>query len=69
MPGSAAKKARKRLRLKGFADFDGPQSFHVHGKAGPLAEGELARARAWGEDLARRLTEAESLAGETRSRS
>lgn len=66
MPGSAAKKARKRLRLKGYADFDGPQSFHVHGKAGPLAEGELARARAWGEDLARKLTEAESLAGQTR---
>ena len=29
---------------------------YAHGKAGPLAEGELARARAWGEDLARKLT-------------
>jgi len=65
VPGSAAKKARKRLRHRGFEDFDEPQSFYVHGKAGPLADGEVDRARAWGADLARRLTEAESL---TRSR-
>jgi hypothetical protein len=65
VPGSAAKKARKRLRHKGFEDFDEPRSFYVHGKAGPLADGEVDRARAWGADLARQLTEAERL---TRSR-
>jgi Flavodoxin len=62
VPGSAAKKARKRLRSKGFADLVDPESFYVHGKAGPLAEGELDRARAWGADLARRFDEAESSA-------
>lgn len=58
VPGSAAKKARKRLRQKGFPDFDDPHSFWVHGKAGPLADGEVDRARAWGQELGRRLSEA-----------
>jgi flavodoxin len=55
VPGSAAKKARKRLKEKGFAELVGPESFHVHGKAGPLADGEQERARQWGEELARRF--------------
>jgi flavodoxin len=54
-PGSAAKKAHKRLRAKGFRSLEEPQSFIVHGKAGPLAEGEPDRARDWGEALGRRL--------------
>lgn len=54
-PGSAARKAHKRLRAKGFRSLEDPQSFIVHGKAGPLADGETERARAWGEGLGRRL--------------
>ena len=52
LPGSAAKAARRRLEAKGFAMLAGPESFYVHGKAGPLADGEEHRARAWGEHLA-----------------
>lgn len=60
VPGSAAKKAGKRLRHKGFPEFADPHSFHVHGKTGPLADGEHASAHAWGRDLAHRLTESVS---------
>lgn len=59
VPGSAAKKARKRLHHRGFTELAEPESFYVHGKAGPLADGEEARATAWGQGLARRLSESE----------
>ena len=63
LPGSAAKKARKRLAHKGFPEFEQPHSFYVHGKAGPLVDDELARARSWGEELGRHLGLAESAPG------
>lgn len=52
LPGSAARRAAKALRRKGFLALDKPQNFYVTGTSGPLADGELDRARAWGEHLA-----------------
>jgi hypothetical protein len=63
LPGSAAKKARKQLSHKGFPPFEEPHSFYVHGKAGPLADDELARAKSWGEELGHHLAEVESTTG------
>ncbi|MBM7503164.1 flavodoxin family protein [Agromyces aurantiacus] len=51
LPGSAAKKALKRLVAKGFRPVDRPATFGVHGYSGPIADGELERARAWGATL------------------
>jgi len=53
-PGSAANAARRRLRARGY-DVRAAESFHVTDTRGPLADGEVARARAWGADLAGRL--------------
>ena len=52
LTGSAAGRI---VRLLGRAHYDvvGEESFIVEGTAGPLREGELDRARAWGRDLAR----------------
>lgn len=55
LPGSAAKKAMKRLVGLGFRAIAKPETFDVHGYSGPVADGELERARQWGEDLARQL--------------
>ncbi len=52
LPGSAAKKAAKRLHRLGMRQLAAPESFWVHGSEGPLADGELDRARAWGVQLA-----------------
>lgn len=52
-PGSAAKAILKKLEAVGYRPADKGQRFIVKGKYGPLREGELARARAWGADLAR----------------
>lgn len=60
VPGSAAKKARKQLQHKGFPPFEDPHSFYVHGKAGPLADDELTRARSWGEELGQHLHDREA---------
>lgn len=51
-PGSAAKKALRLLEGKGFRPL-GRERFVVTGRYGPLKEGELERARAWGADLAK----------------
>ncbi len=54
--GSAAKGADGHLRELGFRVVASPASFHVGGPTGPLfdrlVDGELERARAWGEGLA-----------------
>lgn len=50
--GSAAKAAVKMLRRRRIGAERG-ESFRVSGREGPLADGELERARAWGEDLGR----------------
>ena len=47
-PGSAAKSAAKAGRRHGFELAVPPESFFVRDTAGPLVEGELDRARAWG---------------------
>ncbi|MGY4103098.1 flavodoxin family protein [Nocardia sp. R16R-3T] len=52
LPGSAARGAGKRLRRLGYELADDPVDFLVEGMRGPLAHGELARARAWAERLA-----------------
>jgi hypothetical protein len=40
-----------QLRRLGATLLAGPQSFYVTGTSGPLAPGELDRARRWGEQL------------------
>ncbi len=53
LPGSAARGAGKRLRRLGYELVEDPMDFLVEGMRGPLAQGELERARAWAERLAR----------------
>ena len=55
LPGSAAKKALKRLVRLGFQPIAEPETFGVHGYGGPVADGELERARAWGTHLGESL--------------
>jgi hypothetical protein len=62
LPGSAARAARRRLRRPGFQHVDRPKSFYVTGMTGPLAEGEIERARQWGEQLASSLAAAATAA-------
>jgi hypothetical protein len=51
LPGSAAKAAAKAVRRRGYLPAARPESFYVTDVAGPLLEGELDRAEAWGEAL------------------
>lgn len=51
LPGSAAKAAAKVVRRRGYLLAARPESFYVADVAGPLIEGELDRAAAWGETL------------------
>ncbi|MDX6302551.1 MAG: hypothetical protein QOF53_3765 [Nocardioidaceae bacterium] len=51
LPGSAAHKAAKLARHRGF-ELAGVESFYVSDIAGPLLPGELERATAWGRELA-----------------
>ena len=50
LTGSAASGIARRLRRHGY-DVVGEESFIVDDTAGPLQEGELERARAWGRAL------------------
>ena len=52
LPGSAAKAAGKFLRRRGLGLVAPAESFYVVGTDGPLLDGELERARRWGEVLA-----------------
>jgi hypothetical protein len=54
LPGSAAAKAARALRSKGYLTIDRARTFRVGGMRGPLAEGETLRAEKWGADLAAR---------------
>jgi hypothetical protein len=54
LTGAAARGIARRLRGRGY-DVIATESFLVEDAEGPLADGELERARAWGEDLGRRL--------------
>ncbi len=48
LPGSAARGIAKRLKRLGHLQAAIPKSFYVTATTGPLAEGELTRAREWG---------------------
>jgi hypothetical protein len=52
-PGSAAKTILKLLEALGYRPAAQAQRFIVKGKYGPLRDGELERAKAWGAELAR----------------
>jgi flavodoxin len=53
LPGSAARGAANAAHKLGYKTADKPMSFYVQGVSGPLLDGELGRAQAWGERLAR----------------
>jgi hypothetical protein len=55
LPGSAAKKAMRRLVALGFRPAAKPETFGVLGYSGPVADGELERARQWGRTVAAAL--------------
>ena len=57
LTGVASRGIAKRLRARGY-DVLSSQSFLVEDSEGPLEEGELERARAWGAELAEALTAA-----------
>lgn len=52
LPGSAAKAMAKRLKKLGIPLARPAETFLVQGMDGPLLDGELERARAWGARLA-----------------
>ena len=52
LPGSAAKAAAKEVKRHHHGHVVDRRSFYVEDMEGPIAEGELARARAWGAELA-----------------
>ena len=54
-PGAAANAIARRLRRAGVSPVVSAESFYVSGTDGPLLEGELERARQWGESLASTL--------------
>jgi hypothetical protein len=52
VPGSAARRAERRLRRLGLRLVAPATTFWVGGTPGPLRDGEVARAREWGEAVA-----------------
>lgn len=51
LTGSAAAVAGKKLTKRGYRMIAKPESFMIDGGEGPLATGELDRARMWGKEL------------------
>ena len=51
LPGSAARGVANALHRLGYRTAVKPMSFFVRGVGGPLLDGELDRAQAWGERL------------------
>jgi hypothetical protein len=51
LPGSAAKSAAREVRRRHLGHVIATESFYVADTAGPLLDGELDRARAWGAAL------------------
>ena len=51
LPGSAAKAAAKMARRHGFDRATDTESFYVQDTDGPLLDGELDRAAAWGRQI------------------
>lgn len=58
LPGSAAHAAARHLRRHQHADVVGHESFWVSGMTESLVDGELERARDWGQALARKVVPA-----------
>jgi hypothetical protein len=58
IPGSAARRAVKVADHHGYRVAEKPESFFVEDVDGPLAEGELERARAWGGTIGAHLVNA-----------
>jgi hypothetical protein len=56
MTGMAARAIARRLRRRGYA-LTATESFLVSEAEGPLRKGELERARAWGAEVASRVSE------------
>jgi Flavodoxin len=56
LPGSAAKGAARAGRRHGYELAEPAESFYVHDVKGPLLDGELERATAWGRELAASIT-------------
>jgi hypothetical protein len=54
-PGSAAKAILDKLESAGFRPIVKAERFIVKGRYGPLRDGELERAKAWGAELARTM--------------
>lgn len=54
LSGAASKGIAKRLRAAGFTMAVPPESFIVAAAKGPMRDGELQRATAWGTKLAQR---------------
>lgn len=52
LPGSAAKAAAKTAHRHGYERAGHAESFYVEDTEGPLLDGELSRATAWGRELA-----------------
>jgi hypothetical protein len=55
LPGSAARSAARLVRHRKLGRLVDVRSFFVGDVAGPLLDGELDRARAWGSELAAKL--------------
>lgn len=55
-PGGAKGTIDQSLETAGYAPLAKPQRFVVKGQYGPLHDGELERARAWGVELAKGMT-------------
>ena len=51
-PGGATGAIGRAFEVAGYPKADDPQKYVVKGQYGPLREGELDRARAWGAELA-----------------
>ena len=56
LPGSAARGAAKRLKKKGYTLLVPGELFLVEGGKGPITEGEIDRARDWGQAVAKTLS-------------
>ena len=52
-PGGAAGSIMRGLKRAGYSKASRPQKFLVKGVYGPLKNGEVERARAWGRELAK----------------
>jgi len=55
VPGTARKPIAAVLAALGHTQLAAPEPFYVTGKFGPLRDGEVERARAWGSDLAKAM--------------